>query len=602
LLQPIPEIVRNSATDEPQHRKLLRDLVAMSTVTADRAANRSALNFIAKFLTERGMYVESFESDGLASLVATTRPEQKRPIVMLSGHVDVVPHSDGAYALSMKDGKYRGRGVMDMKFAVAAYMHLVDILKDDLARYDFGIMITSDEEIGGKNGTGMLVQQMGYRPAVAIVPDSGENWKIETFAKGVQWIKLEAKGTSGHASRPWEGDSAIKRLLTTLNDIDQLIPQDPKPLDTIISVGTIEGGTTANQIPHEASAMLDIRIGSMDDFNDLYPKISGICEAHGVHATLLVNDTPCINDPDNPLIKPFIDILSQQTGQKHGTSQSFAATDGRYFSAAGVPCIIIQPPAGGHHTDEEWLSVKGYDQFCTILEQYVRKIADTQDVTTDNTDVPQTKDQEYVWYATYGSGLSKDNFMCYIEGGTPEGISYRFPGCSDRTAPLRDVFLSIPFELYFAGESKIWGGGYMHIKTTPNSRAHTIARAYLITLEQFRDIIAQHNERQDLPELPLDDAIQKTHATIGKDLGSYEEIVYCGNRDGYPIFTITATKPVQPLVPPTDTYAKLLYKGLSEHGLTTVKDAVNYILTKPGAAGNFQEKALIKLFSESPKT
>lgn len=604
LLNPVPEKLRTSAVKAPLHQQLLKDLVAMPTVTSDKQANKSAVSYIGKFLEERGMYVDRYESDGYASLVASTRREHKRPIVMLSAHTDVVPSADGDYSLAIKDGKYRGRGVMDMKFAIASYLWLADKLQDEIQSYDFGIMITSDEEVGGSNGTGMLVQQMGYHPLVAIVPDSGENWQLETFAKGVQWIRLEANGKSAHASRPWEGESAISRLLQALHEIERLAPSSPRPEDTIISIGTIEGGTTANQIPQAASAVLDIRFGSMDDYDMIYSKIRKICKAHGVQDQLVVNDPPCINNPKNQYIKPFINIVTQHTGEKHKTSYSYAATDGRYFGAVGTPCIIIQPPSGGHHTEHEWLSARGFDQFCTILEQYMRQVAlrpaESRRAGTLLAGGLSER-PEYVWYATYGSGLSKENFMCYVEGGRPEGISHRFPGCTDKSGPRDDVFMSIPFELYFAGESKIWGGGYAHIKSKPSTTAHTIARAYLVTLDQFRDIVAQHNEWQTAPELPAEDAARLGHATIGSGDGAYDELVYCGMREGHPIFTITATKPLKPYVPPTATYTNLLYKGLSEFAKTTEQAAVNYILTTSDTAGKAQEQTLLQLFRDAAK-
>jgi succinyl-diaminopimelate desuccinylase len=266
-----------------------------------------------------------------------------------------------------------------MKWAIASYLWLVEELKDELHYYDFGIMITSDEEIGSVDGMKPLVEQEGYRPQVAVVPDSGENWQFERFAKGVQWVKLEADGVPAHASRPWEGESAIHRLLEALREIKELSPQAPQGEDTFISVGTIEGGTVANQIPTAASAMLDIRYGAMDDFRELYPRIEVICAKYGVRTTVFASEPPVSNDMDDPLIKPFWDAVAEATGETPGTSYSYAATDGRFFSPYVIPCVVVSPPGGGRHKDDEWLSSKGYDQFCVALRRYMTEVAQKKD-------------------------------------------------------------------------------------------------------------------------------------------------------------------------------------------------------------------------------
>jgi acetylornithine deacetylase/succinyl-diaminopimelate desuccinylase-like protein len=250
----------------------------------------------------------------------------------------------------------------------------VDAIKDNIEAYDFGILITTDEEVGGRNGTNIAVGK-GLRPKVTIVPDGGENWQIETFAKGVQWIKLATTGKSAHASRPWEGSSAISSLLAALHDIRELLPETSSREATSLSISTIEGGETGNQIPAHASALLDIRYGSIDDYKRIPDHIHQICQNHGIHEALLVSDPPCTNDINNPLIASFQHIVSKVVGTKPSTTYNYGTTDGRYFSAVGVPTIIIAPESGGRHTDTEWLSAKSYAQFTTVIEQYVKQTA-----------------------------------------------------------------------------------------------------------------------------------------------------------------------------------------------------------------------------------
>jgi acetylornithine deacetylase/succinyl-diaminopimelate desuccinylase-like protein len=612
LRQPIPARLRQAAGNtEPLHHKLLRKLVAMPTVSGDFAANSSAIAYVEHFLASRGMHVEKFEREGYHSILATTKPGNRQPAVLLNAHIDVVPGPEKLFNLTVKDGNFLGRGVMDMKFSIASYLALVDSLKDDLQSYDFGVLITSDEEVGGKRGTGAMVAEWGLKPGVAIVPDGGENWQVETFAKGVLWVKVSATGTAGHASRPWEGESAIRRLLGALREIELLAPPDPAPEETTLSVGTIEGGTTANQIPSDASAMLDIRTGSVAQHQEMMPHIEEICKKHGVTATLLVSDPPCVNDPESPFIKPFTELVARITGEQHETSYNFGATDGRYFSTLGTPCIIIEPPSGNRHKDSEWLSKKGFDQFHVILEQYVKKMA----TRTSTPEEPKQKDirhlaknlnaaskPAYVWYATFAAGLSKANFMHYIAGGTPEGAKRTYTGCRDKSEPLKDAFISLPYELYFAGTSRVWEGSLATLDVTRTANARTIARAYLITVEQLEDLAAQENWHHETLRLPLAKTMQQGHATIdgasGAPYSVYNELLYCGVRDGYPAFTITALRPRLPYRPPSEAYTRVLCKGLAENTQMNVQAVVDYIASRPGIAGHYKKQAVAKLYKE----
>jgi acetylornithine deacetylase/succinyl-diaminopimelate desuccinylase-like protein len=124
--------------------------------------------------------------------------------------------------------------------------------------------------------------------------------------------------------------------------------------------------------------MIDVRTGSNEDHEKMFPDVFAICEKHGVQATLIVSDPPCINDPEEPYLKTLLEIVAAVTGKPHQPSYSYGATDGRFFSAAGIPCAIIAPEAGGPHSDDEWLSVQGFDQFCEVVEHYVRQVASTE--------------------------------------------------------------------------------------------------------------------------------------------------------------------------------------------------------------------------------
>jgi len=146
----------------------------------------------------------------------------------------------------------------------------------------------------------------------------------------------------------------------------------------------------------------------------------------------------------------------------------------------------------------------------------------------------------YVWYVSYGSNMSSDRLGCYLEGGRPPGGSRSHPGARDATLPRRSLAVDLPGTLYFAGDSRQWGGGvafYDH--DTPG---WTAARGYLVTAEQFADIAAQEMHRVPEPGDPLEQVVLEPldggRHTAGP--GRYETLVDVGTYDGLPLLTFTS--------------------------------------------------------------
>lgn len=299
----------------------------------------------------------------------------KKPKVLLQAHLDVVPGSLEQFHLVEKDGKYFGRGVFDMKFAAACYLRLAEELKDQLDELDFGIMLTTDEEIGGENGVGKLLAE-GYGADVCILPDGGDNWQLESEANGVWLIKLVSKGTAAHGSRPWEGKNAIETLLTAYEEIRAVFAEHhPDNCSCVIS--QIEGGRAVNQVPNYAELTLDMRFIDDAHYDRKRKHVLAIVKKHDLLIETIADVPPAKTDLEHPLVAEFVKTAETVLGKPIGTTRSHGSSDARYFHAACIPTILIRPPGGGHHGDEEWIDIEGLEKFYEILKAYVLKVAKT---------------------------------------------------------------------------------------------------------------------------------------------------------------------------------------------------------------------------------
>jgi succinyl-diaminopimelate desuccinylase len=359
--------------EDESTQSILADLVAMPTVTGNYDANHEALDYIENFLSKHGLHVKRFAWNGVESLVATTR-KTKTPTVFLAGHIDVVPAPEDQFQMQEREGKLYGRGVIDMKGAVAAYLGVVRDLGGSVHNYDFGILLTTDEEVSGFDGAARLADA-GYLPKVMVLFDGGSNWNLEKFAKGVWHATLETSGKNAHGSRPWEGINAVDALITVLQDIKTLFPKNQSLKTSTLNIGIVRGGKAINQIPARASASLDMRFVSPAEQLHIKDRIEKIAKKHGAILTTEVEAAPVINDPGNPYLVSFARHTEEVIGRPVEWITSNASHDGRFFAWRGVPLAVTYPTGANHHGPEEYLHKEGLEQMQQIFRRYILSVA-----------------------------------------------------------------------------------------------------------------------------------------------------------------------------------------------------------------------------------
>lgn len=200
----------------------------------------------------------------------------------------------------------------------------------------------------------------------------------------------------------------------------------------------------------------------------------------------------------------------------------------------------------------------------------------------------------YVWYASYGSNLSRERFLCYIQGGRPEGSSKVEVGCKDQSLPIDEATYTIRYPLYFAKRSERWQNqGVAFIGLTEDEAFHTYSRKYLITVEQFFDVVKQENNGAEV-EIKIQDVINNRFRTFRDSW--YGTILYLGEAQGYPILTFTADWDLDvPFVKPSTEYLSMISYGLKTTLLLENEEIVQYLSTKPGIDGEYTHTELEKL-------
>ena len=146
---------------------------------------------------------------------------------------------------------------------------------------------------------------------------------------------------------------------------------------------------------------------------------------------------------------------------------------------------------------------------------------------------------EYFLYAGYGSNLNKVRFYHYIKGGVFKVTGRRHAGCQDHSLPKKESTYIINNELYFAGESSSWENkAVAFITNKPNKKYATKCVLYLVTREQFIDVLIQENGyKPPMPGIVPDfEAARRGEETmVGKadEFRWYGRLLYMGEHDGF---------------------------------------------------------------------
>ncbi|HET9411613.1 MAG TPA: M20/M25/M40 family metallo-hydrolase [Candidatus Saccharimonadales bacterium] len=356
--------------------------VAMPTDSNDLIANSDAIKALASEFVSLGMAVH-VEENAHPWLIATANPKAqstKRVKILLVIHFDVVsPADDAHFTIRIADDKIFGRGVIDMKFAAAVAHELVKDLaaEDTLAAYDFGILITSDEERGGRDGALDFLQK-GWRCDLAIVPDGGRDWKVEQRAKGLLYVYLKAEGLSAHSSRTWEGKNPLPQFLPALQKIIDHFPNDD-PNGTVVSINTLQstnsGAINSTQTPAWVKAGISVRAFENHQLETALRFIEQVAAQHGLRVQVSLHDSPVHLLEESPLVQEFLTALSDVRQKPVEFTQALGASDARYFAALNIPTAIIYPEGGDMHGANEWLRRGDLSTFYNLLATYLQRNA-----------------------------------------------------------------------------------------------------------------------------------------------------------------------------------------------------------------------------------
>jgi len=424
--------------------EICRDLIRIDTTNtgdlATCAGERVAAEHVAGLLDEVGLASRIYESaPGRASVVARFEgTDPSRDALLVHGHLDVVPAEPAEWSVhpfsgEIRDGYLWGRGAIDMKDFDAMVLAVVRDWKRRGVRppRDIVLAFTADEEAGSDYGARYLVRQHrelldgcteaigevgGYSYTVS--PDL-RLYLVQTAEKGIDWLRLTARGRPGHGSLAHDDNAvtalceAVARLgrhrfpieLTPtvrafLEELAELIGIELDPADPEAMVGKLGpiaaliaatlrntanptrliAGYKENVIPSSATATVDCRSlpGRAEDF------LAEIRSVIGPDIELsFVQHQPALETTfDGPLVDAMGAALrAEDAGARPIPYMLSGGTDAKAWSELGIRCFgfapLRLPPdlnfAALFHGIDERVPVEGLQFGVRVLDRFLAR-------------------------------------------------------------------------------------------------------------------------------------------------------------------------------------------------------------------------------------
>jgi succinyl-diaminopimelate desuccinylase len=367
---------------------LLADLIRCPSVTPETAG---VLDVLDQALKGLGFTVSriTFDGDGsypVDNLFATRGTEGKH--LLFAGHTDVVPPGDvakwthGPYSADIADGRMYGRGAVDMKSGIAAFVAALSALP---ASGRVSLAITNDEEADSINGTDKLMQwadALGHRFDFAIVGEPSATARVGDSIKigrrGSLNAQIRVTGTQGHVAYPDRANNPlpvaaalVSALSGKLDDGSEHFP--PSNLEfTSIDVGN----ETTNVIPASALLRLNVRYNDRWTPETLSAAIAEVIDnldKSGCTVNFQVAGRPSRSflSPLDGGVDVLVETISRLTNIPPELSTGGGTSDAR-FIADYCPVVECGLPGPSMHKVDEHVVLADLTALTELYREFLR--------------------------------------------------------------------------------------------------------------------------------------------------------------------------------------------------------------------------------------
>ena len=369
---------------------LLADLIRCASVTPTEAG---VLGVVERALTPLGFTVTRLRFEGgggsypVDNLFATRGTSG--PHLLFNGHTDVVPPGDRAlwthepFGADVVDGVMYGRGAVDMKSGIAAFVAAV---AQAPAAGRISIAITNDEEHESINGTDKLMEwaaAQGYRFDFAIVGEPSSTARVGDSIKigrrGSFSGRITVSGVQGHVAYPHKAlnplpvaANLVSVLSGTLDDGSEHFQASNLEF-TSFDVGN----TVTNVIPAVATLAFNVRYNDKWTPESLEESIRDAIESQDDEGTRIEFErlgvaSRSFLSPTSGAVELLSQVIAGQTGARPEFSTGGGTSDAR-FVAQYCPVVECGLPGPTIHKADECVPLDDVHALTALYATFIQR-------------------------------------------------------------------------------------------------------------------------------------------------------------------------------------------------------------------------------------
>lgn len=367
---------------------LAEQLIACRSITPEDAGCQK---IVANRLEAVGFHCEFMNRGGVSNLWA--RRGDRRPLLCLAGHTDVVPsgpleqwHSD-PFQPVRRDGLLYGRGAADMKASLAAFVTAVEafVAARPSHRGSLALLLTSDEEGDAIDGTVAITDALQQRGELIDYCIIGEPTALHSLGdmvkngrRGSLSGKLTVKGVQGHIAYPHLAKNPIHLVAPAIAELANITWDDGNEFfpPTTWQVSNIHAGTGVNNvIPGRVEIDFNFRFGTASTPQQLQTRLCALLEWHGLDHDIVwtLGARPFLTGR-GALIDAALLAIRAETGHAAELSTSGGTSDGRFIAEICPQVLEIGPVNATIHQVNECVEVAALPQLAAIYRRMIEAL------------------------------------------------------------------------------------------------------------------------------------------------------------------------------------------------------------------------------------
>jgi acetylornithine deacetylase len=304
------------------------------------------------------------------------------------GHLDTVQATGMSiepFRPVLRDGRLYGRGAVDDKGCLAAFMLALRELARNPAPVDLTFVAAVDEEYHYR---GVLHHLDRGEPADGGVAGEPTGLRVVSASKGcVRW-EIEVKGRAAHSSRPEEGIDAIAigaDLVRHLRDVFAprlAVRSHPLLGRPSLVCSLIQGGEGINTVPARCSLKFDRRTlpseTSLEAWSEIEAEVRRFAAGLDRDAAVIMHppfvEGASMDVPREAAIIAAASAACRAEGLPDEAMGVSFGSDASAMTRAGIPTIIFGPGSIDQaHTADEFVAVAEVARAARMLADMARR-------------------------------------------------------------------------------------------------------------------------------------------------------------------------------------------------------------------------------------